>query len=314
MAVESRVRLDARRILDLRSLPIFRDAPGPVVNGVVSLLREVSFSEGEHIQKREEIVPRVLFLQQGTVQILQPEREVELQPPAQLGLYYALGGIPSRSEVNAKTEVHALSLESSDLIDLFEDQFPLLRSTMRETARVALKETRSQLKRPFQFAGEHWTTPTKKNFDLVDRLFFLRKMLSSPSASIDALASVARQMRSHYYAAGRKIWSQGDPALDMMLIVSGTVAARTESESIVHTTGGPLGSLEVFAQAPRWYDLEAVTDVHALQTSNEAILDMIEEHGEMGSELIAGLARTVLELRRGALDIRATGGARTSLT
>ena len=78
------------------------------------------------------------------------------------------------------------------------------------------------------------------------------------------------------------------------------------AETLTHQAGGPLGGLEVFAQAPRWYDLTAKTDVTLLTTSNEAFLDMIEDHSEMGSELIAALARTVLTLREGMLDIRTT--------
>lgn len=301
-------RLDARRILDLRSLPIFRDAPSPVVNGAASLLRDLTFSPAECIQARDAPVERVLFLQRGTVEVAQAEKKnVIIDPPAQLGLFYALAGTPARVNVTAQTEVRALALESRDMVDLFEDQFPLLRSTLRETARVALKETRARLSIPFEFARTHWKQASgEPRLDLVDRLFFLREMLPFPGASIDALASVARQMESRRVKAGEAIWHQGDPALDMYVIASGEVEAKSETENLIHVAGGPLGGLEVFAQAPRWYDLTAKTDVLVLTTSNEAFLDMIEEHTEMGSELIAGLARTVLQLRQGTLDIRTT--------
>jgi CRP-like cAMP-binding protein len=300
--------LDARRILDLRSLPIFRDAPAPVVNGAATLLREITFSTDENIQSRDAPVDRVLFLQRGTVRVAQPEKkEILIEPPAQLGLFYALAGTPAHVNVTAKTEVHALALESHDMVDLFEDQFPLLRSTLRETARVALKETRARLSIPFEFARTHWKQSDREpRLDLVDRLFFLREMIPYPGASIDALASVARQMQSRRVKAGDAIWRQGDPALDMFVIASGEVEAKSETEQLVHTAGGPLGGLEVFAQAPRWYDLTAKTDVLVMTTSNEAFLDMVEEHTEMGSELIASLARTVLQLRHGSLDIRTT--------
>ena len=132
MREESILRLDARRILDLRALPIFRDAPAPVVNGAATLLRDVTFAAGEQIQARDTVVPRVLFLQSGKVHVVQPGREMDIEPPAQLGLYYALAGADSRAEVIATTEVRALALETKDLVDLFEDQFPLLRSTLRE--------------------------------------------------------------------------------------------------------------------------------------------------------------------------------------
>jgi CRP-like cAMP-binding protein len=300
--------LDARRILDLRSLPIFRDAPAPVVNGAATLLRDLTFSPTECIQARDAPVERVLFLQRGTVEVAQPEKKkLIIEPPAQLGLFYALAGTHARVNVTAQTEVRALALESRDMIDLFEDQFPLLRSTLRETARVALKESRAHLAIPFEFARTHWKQASgEPRLDLVDRLFFLREMLPFAGASIDALASVARQMQSRRVKAGEVIWHQGDPALDMYLIASGEVEAKSEAETLVHSAGGPLGGLEVFAQAPRWYDLTAKTDVLVLTTSNEAFLDMIEEHTEMGSEIIAGMARTVLQLRHGALDIRTT--------
>ncbi|MEO8875388.1 MAG: hypothetical protein ABI461_07370, partial [Polyangiaceae bacterium] len=92
MREEPFTRVDARRILDLSSLPIFRDAPAPVVSGAATLLRDITFDAGEKIQARGATVPRVLFLQRGTVHVIQPNREVDIEPPAQLGLYYALAG------------------------------------------------------------------------------------------------------------------------------------------------------------------------------------------------------------------------------
>lgn len=303
-----RSEMSAQKILEMRSLTIFRHAPAPVIGGAAALLADREYRKGEVIQSRDEVVPQVLFLRDGRVLVDRPEGALELMAPAHLGLYYALSQVPSQASVAATTDVRAFTLDMRDLFDLFEDHFPLLRSAIREVARQGLAENAGRLDMQLSFAKSRQKSLGQKvELDLVDRLVLLRRMFAFPHVSVDAVASVARQMRSKAFAPGETLWKRGDPAIDLTIVIQGTVECIAEKERKILEGGGPLGGMEAFAQAARWYDLVAKTETRALVTSYDSVFDMFEEHVDMGADLLRSLSATVLGLRRerGELDVKA---------
>ncbi len=297
-------RFDTRRLLALRTLPIFRDVPAPVVAGAAKLMHEKKLARGEVIQEKDLVVPRIWILPPGKVTLDRDGKMLEINGPAYLGLYYALSGVVADARVTALSELKTFLLDAVDLFELFEDHFAVLRSTIKEVAKTAITEAGGKLVLPLSLAGDHALQLERKvRFDLVDKLFFLRRMFPLPHVSIDALASIARQLHPKTYAAGAPIWKRGDPAIDMTIILRGTVVATSDAEERIHEGGGPLGGLEVFAQAPRWFDLTAKTETLVMHTSYDAVLDMFEDHTDMGSDVVAALASTVLQIRRARGDI-----------
>ncbi|HEX7664917.1 MAG TPA: cyclic nucleotide-binding domain-containing protein, partial [Polyangiaceae bacterium] len=123
-------RVDTRRILALRTLPIFRDVPAPVVAGAAKLMHEKKFERGELVQEKDTVVPRILILPAGKVAIDRDGKTMEIKGPAYLGLYYALSGVAADARVTALTELKMFVLDAADLFDLFEDHFPILRSSI----------------------------------------------------------------------------------------------------------------------------------------------------------------------------------------
>lgn len=299
-------RFDTRRVLALRTLPIFRDVPAPVVAGAAKLMHERKLKRGELVQERDSIVPHIWVLPPGKVALDRDGKTLDIDGPAYLGLYYALSGVVADARVIALTELTTFLLDVVDLFELFEDHFPVLRSTIKEVAKTAITESGGKLLLPLSFAGDHASHLERKvQFDLVDKLFFLRRMFPLPHMSIDAMASLARQLHPKTYVPGAPIWKRGDPAIDMTIILRGTVVAKSDTEERVHEAGGPLGGLEVFAQSPRWFDLTAKTETLVMHTSYDAIIDMFEDHTDMGRDVVASLASTVLQIRRarGEIDL-----------
>lgn len=302
-----RSEMNAQKILELRSLTIFRHAPSPVIGGAAALLQDREYRKGERIQATGEVVPQILFLREGRALVDRPEGALELMAPAHLGLYYALSQLPSQASVTASTNVRAFTLDMADLVDLFEDHFPLLRSAIREVARQSLSENEGRLDFQIAFAKSRQKSIGQKvDLDLVDRLVFLRRIFAFPHVSVDAVASVARQMKTTTYAPGRRIWKKGDPAVDLLIVIAGDVELVIDAERRTLEGGGPLGGLETFAQAARWYDLVAKTETRVLSTSYDSVVDMFEEHVDMGTDLLRSISATVLNLRqqRGEIDVR----------
>ncbi|MGH7327260.1 MAG: Crp/Fnr family transcriptional regulator, partial [Polyangiaceae bacterium] len=177
----------------------------------------------------------------------------------------------------------------------------------REVARQALAETRGRLDMQLSFAASRQISIGQKvDLDVVDRLVFLRRMFAFPHVSVDAVASIARQMKTKTFRAGDRIWRRGDAAVDLTIVIAGTVECVSDTQRKTLEGGGPLGGIECFGQAARWYDLVAKTDTRVLQTSYDTVLDMFEEHVDMGCDLLSSLAATVLGLRqqRGEMDIK----------
>ncbi|MEO8798244.1 MAG: hypothetical protein ABI551_10190, partial [Polyangiaceae bacterium] len=215
-------RFDTRRLLALRTLPIFRDVPAPVVAGAAKLMHEKKVARGELVQEKDLVVPRIWILPPGKVMLDRDGKVLEINGPAYLGLYYALSGVVSDARVTALTELRTFLLDAVDLFDLFEDHFPVLRSTIKEVAKTAISEAGGKLLLPLSVAGDHALHLERKiRFDLVDKLFFLRRMFPLPHVSVDALASIARQLRPKTSAAGAPIWKRGDAAIDMTIILRG---------------------------------------------------------------------------------------------
>lgn len=303
-----RSEMSAQKILEMRSLTIFRHAPAPVIGGAAALLQDREYRKNERVQETGALVPEILFLRDGRVLVDRPEGALELMAPAHLGLYYALSQVPSQATVTTTTDVRAFTLDVNDLFDLFEDHFPLLRSAIREVARQGLAENHGRLEMQIAFAKSRQKSIGQKvDLDLVDRLVFLRRLFGFPHVSVDAVASVARQMKIKTFAPGQRIWKRGEAAIDLTIVIQGTVECIADHERIVLEGGGPLGGIETFAQSARWYDLVAKTETRALVTSYDAVVDMFEEHVDMGVDLLRSLSATVLGLRqqRGEIDMKA---------
>jgi CRP-like cAMP-binding protein len=57
-----------------------------------------------------------------------------------------------------------------------------------------------------------------------------------------------------------------------------------------------VGGIDSIAGQPRWYRAIAETDVVALRGSTEVLMDVIEDHPDMGVDMIQSAARVLLEL------------------
>jgi CRP-like cAMP-binding protein len=201
--------------------------------------------------------------------------------------YGALEVFANREVVHtaiAATPVHTLQLLASDLGEVLEDNFSVLLATLRRLA-----------ERVLAIAPPHprsFLLHTVDTLGLVERLIVLRQQLPFMAARLQALASLAHASDEATLPAGATITRAGDPATSAFVIVSGS--AR-DSETNVLGPGASIGYLETLAGLPYRTTLEATSPVRLFRSRGSAILDVIEDHTDVGLAMLAAFSRTLLD-------------------
>jgi CRP-like cAMP-binding protein len=208
-----------------------------------------------------------------------------------------LGRDPRGLSVRAEADTLALEVEAEAVFDILEDNFGIMHHVLREIARQLVGIIARQ---PNPWA--HVPIPPDpgmarpRELDLVERIFFMRAASPFKRASINALAELSRGFTEVRVDAGTTLWSAGDPAGWMSLIVSGEVACTTPGGVPQHLgPGTPLGSIEATAELPRWYTAVTRTQVTALNGPVDGLIDVFEDNFEMAMEYTAIMARWLMD-------------------
>jgi CRP-like cAMP-binding protein len=137
--------------------------------------------------------------------------------------------------------------------------------------------------------------------DFVERLL-LFKSPEGPFefSSIDALAELAQRARHRSIEPDTTLWSEGERAGTVCLIVSGSIrcSASRDIGRVEFRAGGgaAVGALESIAGEPRWHDAVAETRVEMLETDVSDLIDVFEDNVEMAIDFLAWASSAALRL------------------
>jgi CRP-like cAMP-binding protein len=208
----------------------------------------------------------------------------------------------------ACTSVHdstVLSIRPDDLLEVLEDYFDMMHGAMGGLARDAIALRRGLL----PDAGFVFTARPAPNVDkplgLVQRILHLRHTVGFESSDIDQLSELARASEEVRFAAGTRLWSAGDPADYLLIVVSGLVHAHSpEGAQFRLGPGDILGNLDTAGGEPRWFSAEVSEDLVALRLGGESMLDIWEDHPSIGFAFLQMLARLIIQLRVQRTDMK----------
>lgn len=133
----------------------------------------------------------------------------------------------------------------------------------------------------------------------VEKLFLLQEVAVFSHTDVDDIAAVAGVAREVRFAAGERVYSEGDPGDALYVIVEGAVDALRGGEHVLR-----LGAREAFGDvslldgAPRPTDAVAVQDTRALVIDRRDFLDLLADR----PELLTGFFRAVSEQLRTLID------------
>jgi CRP-like cAMP-binding protein len=238
------------------------------------------------------------FIREGTVAIMRNAVPVRHYSAGDIvGGLAALAGSERGQHIVATTDARTFEIDRDGYADVLEESFPIMHATLRGIMRSVLASRRVL---PVD-AG--FTAPIPEAmrpapaFSLVERVLFVRKLLAYGRARVEALAELARDMTVVQAEKGVEFYKAGEVSTYSLLIWSGVVRCETDRGQVFRL--GPdsvVGGIDSIASAPRWYRAVADTDVVALRGDTEVLIDVIEDHPDMGIDMLRSAARVLLEL------------------
>jgi CRP-like cAMP-binding protein len=295
------------RLLYLKRVPMLSGLTGSYVAVIADAATERFFPKGAVLFREGEPVGSVHFVVEGALATFRRGVRVgRVGPGAGVGALAVFARDPIGSQVVADEDTLTLELDADAVSELLEDHFPILHHILREMSRQAIDlVTRFRLDPTAGTAECPVDGPERGDIDLVNRIFFLRRMTVFRRSSITALAALAREMAQVRFEPGTVLFREGEPSPGIFLLRSGFLRATGSSGvSFRPGPGFPLGALEALGERPRWYEAVAETPVVALQGHMGVLVDAFEDHFDMAMDYLAVIAQSTLRI----LDWRAARG------
>jgi CRP-like cAMP-binding protein len=211
-----------------------------------------------------------------------------------LGPHVVLGGLEAlarrrtiAASATARTETKTLALVPSEVRELVEDNFGLMRATIRGLAgELALHpHVRTGTPGPTLSAGS--------SLGLVERLLLLRHQDVFAGARLEPLAALAHTASEAVWKPGDAIVQAGATAETAYFVVEGSALSESGRE---HGSGDEIGARELLGELPYGETIVARTAVRALAISAASAFDVAEDNPDFGLAVIANFAEAILAL------------------
>lgn len=295
------------RMLVLKKLPSIGALPSADLAVIADVARERFVPKGGLLLSEGEPVPAVHLVVSGAVEIRRGGVVIGTVPSGYgLGALGIFSGDPFDVDAVAVEDTQTLEIDADRIFEVFEDRFPLMHHILRDVSRQLIDQIVELRLDPARMFPRTPDTEAAGDLDLVDRIFFLRRLPVFAKASINTLFEVSRGMTEIRFPAGTTLWKEGEPAPGVFLVTGGALRCRSAAGLDFQAGAGfPLGAAEAVGEVPRWYDAVAETTVTGLQGPVETLIDMFEDNFEIARHYLAGITRGLIR----ALEVRhARGG------
>lgn len=300
--------LEIGRITRIHTLRTMFGREGPPTTALAALAAHVApvrIRAGTVLAKDGEPVNTIYLVLDGELSAWRAGKHIgNFGPRTSVGLLPVLARDPRGYRCVATRDTSALAMRAEDTLEMFEDHFDMMLGVLRGIARDAIAARRSL--RP-NAGFSHDASPCdecpSRPLDLVERLLYMRNTFGLEEVHFDALAELAQAATEVRYPAGRLLWPAGARADYMLIVVSGSLRGRTDDGlSFAFGPGDIVGSLDMVAAVPRWFELTAEREVVALSFGNELLTDIWEDQPELSFDFLRSMARMLLVLRERASD------------
>ncbi len=289
----------AAKALLLKKIPIVGGLPGPKLAVVAEYAKERYFAAGEALLTEGRPVTASYCIVGGEVTLRRGGQDMRtVGPGAGLGGLGILARNDSNLDAVCATDTLTLELDAEAIFELFEDHFTIVHHVLRDLSRGAIELLQSG-PRAFESPPPRLGLPVHdRELDLVERIFFLRHSSVFSRSSINALAELARGLTEVRFRPGTLLWSDGDAARSVFLVVDGTVRCHLAATGFEFQAGpgDPLGAADAMGELPRWFQATTETPVTVLAGGVEGLLDVFEDNVDMAMDYMAVMARWVLDM------------------
>jgi CRP-like cAMP-binding protein len=293
------------RLLYLRTLPLFGTLPSEDLALLATYTTERLFEPGAVLASEVGRVEAIHLIVDGSVRTSRAGAPIGLFGPRDtVGVLGLLSRADAGVEAVTVTTTRSLEIGADALLDLFEDHFTILQHVLRGVASLVLDKRRQILLAGAPEPGEDASPIPARPLDFVERIFFLRRAMPSGFTSVAALAGIARRATELRLEPGTLLWSQGDPADAVVIPVRGSIDCIVDggAHRFRFGPGVFVASSEALAGAPHWYEARTDSPLLALRVSIEDLIDVFDDHFELAMELLALMARDLLEVEAKPAD------------
>ena len=284
------------RILYLKTLPSLGQLSNAEAIQLAHDAEEVHFRSGEDLISPDRLSKSFYVIASGTARMDRDgERRFTARAGDTIGLIDMLAGGTGIS-ATAETNIVALRFTLGRILEMLEEDFELLQTTIRNLAslqqrllaRLIAGSRRAPWSRPLEI-------PRDRDLDVIERLTLIRQGALFSSVGLEASVMMAMGMKQEFWPAGKALWEIGDPAASMLIIVEGEVDAYLEDgQSFEAGLGYPLGNIESLAQKPRWYRPVPRAELVTLRADGESFFDVMEDDFEIAEVFIRSMAHGIL--------------------
>lgn len=317
MLAEDRHVGSVERLFHLKKAPIVGTLPPHLLALLADATRPRVFRRGQVLLREGEPVAANYFVVEGRLQLLRGGRVVDHgEPGAAIGALGILAQVPSPVSASALVDTLTLELDADTCFELLEDHFGILRHFLREiTARIIEGWRRLPPGSPPALPRivPKAVPAAQRDLDLVERMFYLRQVVPFAKSSINALAELARALTEVHFEPGARLWSEGEAARHVVLVVAGHVeCAGSDGFALAAGPGTPLGALEAVAGMPRWYTADVTAPLTGLSAEIEVLFDVFEDNHDMALSHLKTMSEWALALtqqiaERSLLELQAPG-------
>lgn len=275
-----------RRILGLRRVPELAAATLGELAALAENAEDVWFAAGSRVHERGARANAIHVVLSGGLATGDQRSE-----PFQLwGLVDVLAKAARPAPVVAVAETRAIRLAGRDFVEVLEDNFGLLVLVLRDLAAQLAARAASAPRHALPFGT--FSHP----LGMVERLIVLRTLAPFATARLQALASLAQLSEEVQWPTGGVIARAGTAVDSLLVVLDGAAVARDGDgqTSAVHA-GHAIAGLEALAGTWHPATVEATTPVRALRTGTSALLDVLEDHVDLGLAILTRIAAALVE-------------------
>jgi CRP-like cAMP-binding protein len=281
-------------MLAIRALPLVADIH------LDELAVVAEHARSHRVARGEALPPGIHLILAGRVVEWRAGRAFRVHGPQHVvGGIDALALTATDTTLLVEDEASTLAIGRDDLRDILEDNFGALSATLQGVAASTLRMRREL--RPGAGFPSHGTGRADAAAALDEpwtRVAYLRARRWLPAARIETLGHLAREAALVSVTDGEVLWTEGEPADDVALIVRGTVACRSAAGQRFQRGAGTIVGLdEALAIDTRWYEAVAREPLTILRVTRAAILDALEDDPDTALHMLTTLARIASRLR-----------------
>lgn len=295
----------AERVLHLRARPELEQVPVGDLAPLAAAGREVSYSSRTVLVPRGEPAPAAYVALSGRMRALRDGSPLPGDPVVKaFGAYALFGGAVFDADIVAEPGALLLVLDADVVREALEDAPSLLRSLLRGFAGNILRDRAQgdarEPRTPVTEPPPGWL----QSPDLAERMFLLQQALQLGPGGLTVLGQLARAAEVRADGLDRELWSPGTPVGEVRLVLGGTL------QILPGPTGGWtaerghfLGLVEVLAESPWQHRARVTLPSTSLVIPASEVAAVLEDHFQLGLEVLRRLARESWLRRTGTLAL-----------